>query len=325
MTVEFINESAGEYKKGISSGKLDTIQSALDVAGIEPTIGTVADSINVVISLLRAAKDKTSDERKSHLFDAAISAISILPMADFVKILKIRKYRKLATKAARVIKTGGKNIPKSYDKVNNLQEMPQLSLKGKKAYADDVPLKTMPIEKVEENIVVFRNPHESFFGPAGTCYLYFMDSKESADAMKLNKIPMLIIPRGTFHSGGSPITDVWKKRFQKPGTEHILGLIEGIATEDIIYIDMISVRPGWQRNRVASLMMDALKDMFPKAKVQTSGTTDKGKKFFEKEPKLNDPTSEGFDPTSVGPNPAGTEGQTDPEYYKMQNAKMRRM
>lgn len=218
-----------------------------------------------------------------------------------------------------------KNAPKT-PKMYNIQEMPQMTLKGKKAYADDVPLKTMPVEKVKENIVVFRNPHESFIGPAGVSYVYFMDSKESASDMADNKIPMLMIPRGTFYSGGSPITDVWKKRFQKPGTEHILGLIEGISNDDIIYIDMISVRPGWQRNRIASLMMDMLKDMFPNAKVQTSSTTDKGEKFFKKEPKLDNPTDEAFDPTSVGPRPEATEGQPqDSNFYHVQNSIMRKM
>lgn len=36
-------------------------------------------------------------------------------------------------------------------------------------------------------------------------------------------------------------------------------------------------------------------------------------------------SNEGFDPTSVGPNPAATEGESDPTYYERENARMRQM
>ena len=97
-----------------SGSSLDKLQLALDVAGIEPTIGTGADAINVIISLLRAAKDKEADDRNKHLIDAGISAISLVPFADVVKLVKLRKLRRPAAKIARGIKTGSKVLPKSY-------------------------------------------------------------------------------------------------------------------------------------------------------------------------------------------------------------------
>ena len=93
---------------------LDTIQLALDIAGIEQTIGTFADAGNVIISLLRAASDKEKDQTRKHLIDAGLSAISMIPFADFVKLLKFRKLRKPAVAVARTIKTGAKELPKSY-------------------------------------------------------------------------------------------------------------------------------------------------------------------------------------------------------------------
>lgn len=87
---------------------------ALDVAGIEPTIGTGADAVNVVISLLRAAKDKEPNDRNKHLIDAGISAVSLVPFGDVVKLIKLRKLRRPAAKIARGIKTGSKELPKSY-------------------------------------------------------------------------------------------------------------------------------------------------------------------------------------------------------------------
>lgn len=78
---------------------IDKIQTALDIAGFEPTIGTAADGANSIISLLRAAASKEKDKRKEHLINAGISAISLIPFADVIKLLKLRKLGKPATKA----------------------------------------------------------------------------------------------------------------------------------------------------------------------------------------------------------------------------------
>jgi hypothetical protein len=97
-----------EYYQVNEQVNLDTIQSALDIAGLEPTIGTGADIANTIISGLRAAFSKNSDERKKHILNAAISGVSILPFGDIVKLLKLRKSKKvakLAVKGARGLKT----------------------------------------------------------------------------------------------------------------------------------------------------------------------------------------------------------------------------
>lgn len=80
--------------------RLDTIQAALDIAGFEPSIGTGADVINVIISGLRAAASKESDERKRHLLNAGISAISLVPFADVIKIIKLKHISRPLTRAA---------------------------------------------------------------------------------------------------------------------------------------------------------------------------------------------------------------------------------
>ena len=74
---------------------LNSIQLALDVAGLEPTVGTAADGTNSLISLLRAALAKEKDEKKQHLINAGISALSMIPFADVLKVLKIRKISKV--------------------------------------------------------------------------------------------------------------------------------------------------------------------------------------------------------------------------------------
>lgn len=80
---------------------LDVIQTSLDVAGLDPTltVGTIADGANGVISLLRAAFAKEKDERKKHLINAGISAISLVPFGDVAKVLKARKFLRPLAKA----------------------------------------------------------------------------------------------------------------------------------------------------------------------------------------------------------------------------------
>ena len=73
------------------SNAIDKLQGALDIIGFEPTLGTAADATNTVISGLRAALAKEPDERKRHIINAGISAVSLLPFADVIKVLKLRK------------------------------------------------------------------------------------------------------------------------------------------------------------------------------------------------------------------------------------------
>jgi hypothetical protein len=173
-------------------------------------------------------------------------------------------------------------------------ESPLMTKKGATALAGDKPLKSQNVEEVYGNIVVIRQGKSGGFVAVGWTLVYFMDSDESAQAMKQGKIPYLIVPRATFMSGGSPITDIWLKKFQKPGTEHILGVIEGHSDEKSIFIDMITVRPGWKRNHIAKLMMDRLKKTFPESNLTTSTQTDSGQKLFKSYGGEQQKTNEGF-------------------------------
>ena len=87
---------------------VDKLQLALDVVGIEPSVGTVADAANIVISLgrlLNNARKKETGEVKRHAINAGISAVSLIPGADIAKVLKLRtlartgKAGKMAAKA----------------------------------------------------------------------------------------------------------------------------------------------------------------------------------------------------------------------------------
>ena len=99
------------YEAYLKEGTLDKLQLALDVAGVAPTMGTGADATNAVISTLRlaaAAARRDKDAAKEHAINAGISAVSLIPFADVVKLIKLRKLRKPAVTAAKHIKAAGK-------------------------------------------------------------------------------------------------------------------------------------------------------------------------------------------------------------------------
>ena len=99
-----------EYYVNEKATKLDKLQLALDVAGVEPTVGTAADIANGIISGLRAAAAlarKDGDAAKEHTINLGISAVSLVPFGDIVKLAKLRKLRKPLVKGAKMAKKAG--------------------------------------------------------------------------------------------------------------------------------------------------------------------------------------------------------------------------
>jgi hypothetical protein len=174
------------------------------------------------------------------------------------------------------------------EKFNNyinqfLLEMPDfyINRKNKKAYFDDesgkkIALKDCTPEMLQKNIVLFRIDEDSGFFAKGYSLIYFMKTEESAKELKEGKIPYKIVPKGS----RNPITDVWNN--DRKGQKNILGLIEGNITEDLFYIDMISVRDKWQKNDIGKNMIKSVIQKYPKVKkIETSSRTPVGKKFFD--------------------------------------------
>lgn len=165
--------------------------------------------------------------------------------------------------------------------VDALLEMATITRKGKQVFADDKLLREMSLEDVDDNIVTFRVPKEGLF-PAGFTLAYFMDSTESAEAMADNKLPYKLVPdRPRFSFNAAPITDVWKKKYDK-GQEAILGMVQGIVTDEEIYVDKATVRPGYKRSSIVSKLIDTLKKKHPNAVVNFSGPTKEGAAFIKK-------------------------------------------
>ncbi len=158
--------------------------------------------------------------------------------------------------------------------------MPVIRKQGKQVYADDSPLRSLPVQAVRGNIVIFHSPKETFL-PAGFTLAFFMDSEESAQAMKEGKLPYKFVPdRARFSFTASPITDVWKKANDK-GQENILGVVQGIVNDNEIYVDKMTVRPGYKRHTINSKLIQALQAHFPDRPTNFSGPTEDGSKFIK--------------------------------------------
>ena len=100
-----------EKKEQAKIKAIDALQVALDVAGFDPTYGTIADGINVILSTLRsglALARKEGDQAKEHAINAGISAISLIPFADVIKVLKLRKLGKLKRPATKLAIAGAR-------------------------------------------------------------------------------------------------------------------------------------------------------------------------------------------------------------------------
>lgn len=164
--------------------------------------------------------------------------------------------------------------------VDLLLEMPQITRKGKTAYADGKPLRDATDIEVKGNIVIIRQPTANALVPEGFTLVYFMDSDESAAAMKAGKLPYKFVHnRPRFSFDASPITDVWKGQFDK-GQKAILGVLQGTSDENEIYVDKMTVRPAYKRNTIMRRLLGALQASFPKAKVNFSGPTKEGAAFI---------------------------------------------
>ena len=159
-----------------------------------------------------------------------------------------------------------------------------LALQGKKATLNGKPLKDCTLAEVKDRIVFIRQPDDNFLMAKGFSLLYFMDSPESAKQMWEGKIPYMMMPKGgigwQFTQRTDPIVQMWLKRKQQPGQEHILGMVEANSQENQIFVDVASVRKEWRRNGIAGFLVDTMKEQFPNAKLAFSDATDDGKKFI---------------------------------------------
>lgn len=138
-----LSDDSPENKEKMKA--IDKLQLALDWVWLEQTIGTAADVTNTIISALRALLATESDERKKHILNMGISAVSILPAGDVAKALKLRKYPKLLKgyiKWVRWVRKAAKTKKIKWDRFvpssseSNLQASSESNLQEKEIYLD---------------------------------------------------------------------------------------------------------------------------------------------------------------------------------------------
>ena len=160
-----------------------------------------------------------------------------------------------------------------------IQEMPDFNLQGSKYKTKDGNgIKDTPLEELEkDNIIVYYMEHHPMF-PPNYFLIYFMDSKESKDAMLNGEVVPTIIRDSRVGLDGG-FNTIWKK---KSTDKRILGTVQGFIHEDEIYIKFMTVRGNARKQSINSQMINQLKAEFPGKGITYEDLTDQGKKFKSK-------------------------------------------
>ena len=164
-----------------------------------------------------------------------------------------------------------------------LTEMADITKEGDIVYADNEELKDLKVEDVKDNIVIIRQPTNSFVLPKGATWVYFMDSTSSANKMKNGEMDYIMLFSGRMMGNMGQETEfekVFKKKAE--GREHILGFMQGYSDENMIRIDFMKVRKSHRRQSINKKMLEVIMHHFPNAEVRFDDLTDDGKKFAEK-------------------------------------------
>lgn len=165
--------------------------------------------------------------------------------------------------------------------ISFINEMAKIDKKGNKLSINNVPLKNTAYEVLDDNTIFYREEKGNFLFPKDYTMVWFLDDDTFVKKFTSGEENLIYFPpRRIFNLNSSPISDLWKKN--TPIQKHIIGCIKGITNDDLIYIDMMSVRPGFKKNGINYHMINTLIRMFPKAQLKFSKPTDEGKLFIQK-------------------------------------------
>ena len=183
-----------------------------------------------------------------------------------------------------------------YLKVN---EMADIEKKGLNLYVNKSPVKNLNVEEASNNMIYWRNDKRSVFYDEGYTMIWFIKTDESNAYLREHQDLLLFFPEKqslNFKPNSGPIHDIWKSnrgikrnKYTPKLTEYetkvqkdIIGVIEAYTDTNIIYIDMMSVRPGYMKNGINNLMIKYLISQFPNATLKFSDPTKDGKSFINK-------------------------------------------
>lgn len=166
-----------------------------------------------------------------------------------------------------------------------MRKNPQIIRKKDTLTANDRLLRELTLDDLSENLALLKMPEPvegRFFNvPPGEYYLFFLDEPQRVKTIA-DRFPMFP-PFGfsAFRLGfrSSPIKDIWKKGRNSDG---MIGIVRFYVRDEFVFIDMMSVKPGYKHNHVNTFMMRAIQDQFPNKELCFSDPTEPGKKFIQK-------------------------------------------
>jgi len=162
-----------------------------------------------------------------------------------------------------------------------INEMAIINKIKNKLFIDNIPLKDIQLQSLEDNILYYKEEVGNFIIPKNFTMVWILDNdKFKLPFIKGEENLLFFKSRISYASIGSPISDIWLKN--TPNQKHIIGVIRAITNEDLIYIDMMSVRPGYKRNKINYHMINYLININPNAKLKFSSPTNDGLSFIKK-------------------------------------------
>lgn len=171
----------------------------------------------------------------------------------------------------------------------------ELTKNKKVIKANSIPLKLVnSLDLFDQNMALYLEEKGNWFFAAGVFMLWLFKDEGQVDKLNKGETDMLLFAPGRLSFDSSPIDDIWKKNSRLKNSDKVVAAIQGWYDKDkkSVYINMLSVRPGWRRNGIATHMMHGLSIYFKGCKFSTSKTTSDGKAFFDSMPGANRPISD---------------------------------
>lgn len=167
-----------------------------------------------------------------------------------------------------------------------LSEMPTFHKQGKTVVSDKgIELKKMTDADVPKNMLLYVEKNGNLFMSKGWFIAYFSSIENYGSTMSRDSGWLFFPQKINFTS--SPIVDIWKGVEKAGGqADKIIAAVQGWVHEDkkTVYINMLSTKPGWKRNSVATKLINGLKENWKGYKFTISKTTSDGERFFKSRP-----------------------------------------
>jgi len=193
-------------------------------------------------------------------------------------VLEIDEKKKVA-----IIEHCGEHCMISFDDLKFVKEQDvEMAKRGMMVADSKKKIEDMSLKEADDYMGIWHNEKATFMFPKDMIYIWFYDSKEGIQKLfKKNEYDPMLFPPGYWGQRTPPLMQVWTKGYAKKvkGAEHVIGVIQGHLEDGNLYIDMMTVRPTYRRNKINSLMVRNLKEEFKPKKVIFVNTTKMGKSF----------------------------------------------